>query len=70
MGIKERSSLRRKRMVVHRARGFKDAEKWDLDFWQAQGPEARLSALVAIREDMRKIRKGKRRNRGGKPADV
>jgi len=32
-------------MVAHRARNFKEAENWDLDFWQAQGPEARLAAL-------------------------
>ena len=58
-GMKERSSLRRKRIVAHRARDFKDAEDWDLDFWQALGPEARLSALVAIREDVRKIKKSR-----------
>jgi hypothetical protein len=48
----ERSRLRRERLVAHRASGHDDAEAWDLEFWQAQGPEARLSALVAIRRDV------------------
>lgn len=55
MGIKERSLKRRKRMVAHRATSFKDAEDWDLDFWQDQTPEERLSALVAIRRDIMKV---------------
>jgi hypothetical protein len=55
MGIKERSLKRRKRMVAHRATSFKDAEDWDLDFWQNQTPEERLSALVAIRRDIMKV---------------
>jgi hypothetical protein len=37
------------------ARDFSDAEQWDLDFWQNQTPEARLSALVAIRRDVAKV---------------
>ena len=48
----ERSRLRRERLVAHRASGHDDAEAWDLEFWQAQGPEARLSALVATRRDV------------------
>ena len=68
-GMKERSSLRRKRIVAHRARDFKDAEDWDLDFWQALGPEARLSALVAIREDIRKIERPPQENGGSDPED-
>ena len=34
---------------------FEEAEAWDLDFWQQAGPEARLSALVALREDLAHI---------------
>ena len=56
MGIKERSETRRKRMVVHRAGDFEAAEAWDLDFWQKQTPQQRLSALVAIRKDVLKVR--------------
>jgi hypothetical protein len=50
--LAERSRLRRERLVAHRASGYDDAEAWDLEFWQAQGPEARLSALVALRRDV------------------
>jgi hypothetical protein len=39
-------------MVVHRATSFDDAAAWDLEFWQSQSPEDRLSALAAIRRDM------------------
>jgi hypothetical protein len=54
-GLRERSRRRRERIVAHRAAGHRDAEEWDLDFWQAQSPEERLSALVAIREDVRTV---------------
>jgi hypothetical protein len=52
MSFEERSQERRKRMVVHVATSFEDAEAWDLDFWQKMTPEERLSALVAIRRDV------------------
>ena len=42
-------------MVANRATSFEEAEAWDLDFWQKAGPAARLSALVAIREDLELI---------------
>jgi len=42
-------------MKSHRATSFADAERWDLLYWQEQTPEDRLSALVAIREDIRKV---------------
>ena len=57
MGIKERSAERRKRMVAHRAANFEAAEQWDLDFWQKQTPQQRLSALVSIRKDILKVKK-------------
>lgn len=44
------------RIVTHKARGFADAERWDLEFWQKQTPEMRLSALVALRRDILKIK--------------
>ncbi len=50
--LKERSAERRKRMVGNRAFSFEEAEVWDLEFWQKAGPEARLSALVAIHDDV------------------
>lgn len=57
--LAKRSRLRRERMVVHRASSHDDAETWDLEFWQAQGPEARLSALVAIRRDIEVVAAGR-----------
>ncbi len=62
MGIRERSARRRKRIVAHRAQSFEDAEKWDLDFWQRQTPEQRLSALVAIRKDVMKVQESRAKN--------
>jgi len=50
-------------MVGHRASGHDDAEAWDLDFWQAQGPEARLSALVALRRDLEAVAAGRKERR-------
>jgi hypothetical protein len=47
---------RQKRMVVNRAENYKAAEQWDLDFWQKQTPQQRLSALVFIRRDIRKVK--------------
>jgi hypothetical protein len=55
MGIKERSRIRRSRIVANLAADFEDAERWDLDFWQSQTPEERLSALIAIRKDVDKV---------------
>ena len=46
-------------MVAHRVSGHAEAEAWDLDFWQAQGPEGRLSALVAIRRDVEAVVAGR-----------
>ena len=60
MGLKERTKRRKRRIVANRAAGHDDAERWDLEFWQKQTPQMRLSALVAIRED---VRKAKRRGR-------
>jgi hypothetical protein len=62
MGIKERSAARRAKMVVNRAASFEEAEAWDLEFWQRQSPEQRLSALVAIRRDVDKVMKGRLSN--------
>ena len=56
MGLKERSAERRKRMVGNIAHSHEEAEDWDLEFWQSQTPQDRLSALVAIREDVKMIR--------------
>ena len=56
MTLRQRSALRRRRIVAHRTKSFADADRWDLEFWQRQTPEARLSALVAIREDIKRVK--------------
>ena len=58
--ILQRSKKRRARMVTHRASGFADADRWDLLYWQKQGSDARLSALVAILEDVEKTEYARR----------
>ena len=60
MGIRERAAIRKARIIAHRAQSFQDAEAWDLAFWQSQTPQQRLSALVAIRKDIAKVRKARR----------
>ncbi len=55
MGMEERTASRRQRIKVNRALNFAEADLWDLQFWQEQSPEDRLSALVAIREDVEKV---------------
>jgi hypothetical protein len=47
-------------MVAHRATGVEDAEAWDLEFWQSQTPEERLSALVALRRDVELVQASRR----------
>ena len=59
MGIKERAKERKKRIVAHRAANFKEAEEWDLAFWQSLSPEERLSALPAIRTDLEKVNRAR-----------
>jgi hypothetical protein len=59
MGIKARSKERRKRIVANRAANFEAAEQWDLDFWQNQTPQQRLSALISIRKDILKVKRAR-----------
>ncbi len=66
MNMKARSARRRKIIDVYRARDFADANRWDLQFWQKQSPQARLSALIAIRDDIKKVRAGQKRVRKNK----
>ena len=60
MSLEERSASRRRRIKSHRARDFADAERWDLLYWQGLSPEQRLSAFVALRNDVRKVEESKR----------
>jgi hypothetical protein len=55
MGRKERAAVRKSKIVAHRAANFREAEAWDLEFWQQQSPEQRLSALVAIHRDIDRV---------------
>ncbi len=66
-GMEDRSRERRRRLVVHRASTFEEAERWDLEFWQAQTPEDRLSALVAIRRDVALAERARRAASGSEP---
>lgn len=67
MNLKERSEERRKRISANRATDFQSAEDWDLDFWQRQTPQERLSALVAIRNDVLAVEKSRRRETPARP---
>lgn len=60
MTLEQRSAERRKRIVVNVAHSFQEAEDWDLRFWQDRTPEERLSALVAIRRDVEKVKAARR----------
>ena len=60
--LHKRAEERRKRIVGHIATSHEDAEAWDLEFWQQQGPEARLSALVAIRRDVEMVQASRKHN--------
>ena len=53
-----RAEERRARITAHNASGWADAERWDLEFWQKQSPQDRLSALVALRNDLVAVRGG------------
>ncbi|RLB41176.1 MAG: hypothetical protein DRH12_08805 [Deltaproteobacteria bacterium] len=71
MGTRERAIERRKRIVGNIAANFEEAEQWDLEFWQRKTPQARLSALMSIREDIAKIKKrsGRQMHPSGKGPD-
>lgn len=51
--------------MTHVARSHEEAEAWDLEFWLRQTPQERLSALVALRRDVEKVRGTGLRDPGG-----
>ena len=55
MTPEERANERRQRMVMGRSHSYKEAELWDLKYWQSLSPEARLEAYMAIRQDVEKV---------------
>ena len=67
MGLRERSRARRKQIVGHVAHSHEDAEQWDLEFWQSRTPQERLSALVAIRRDMERVKARKKEKSALRP---
>ena len=60
MSIEERSRDRKKRIVAHLSDSFEEAERWDLESWQSLPPASHLSALVAIRRDIEKVRQSRK----------
>ncbi|MBN2369176.1 MAG: hypothetical protein JXO72_01680 [Vicinamibacteria bacterium] len=65
--LEQRSAERRARAIVHRASSHADADDWDLEFWQQQTPEERLSALVVLRRDAEIIAAGRLRSKVEEP---
>jgi hypothetical protein len=61
MSIEKRSEDRRKRIVAHISHSFEEAERWDLEYWQSLPPASRLAALVAIRRDIEKVKRSRKR---------
>ena len=57
MNIEKRAKERKKRIVAHVSHSFEEADRWDLEYWQSLSPASRLSALVAIRRDIEKVKK-------------
>jgi len=64
--IAERSQARKARMVAHTSHSYEEADAWDLEYWQSVGPEARLSALVALHEEYRNVKQARGKNRGNR----
>ena len=54
--MSNRAKERKKRMIINVANNFQEAEDWDLEFWLRQTPEERLSAFVALRKDVEKVK--------------
>jgi len=61
MGLKERSEERRKRMVVHVAKNFEEAEEWDLKYWMGKTPRQRFEAHQALLEDVELVQAARAR---------
>ncbi|NOZ95981.1 MAG: hypothetical protein GXP47_14775 [Acidobacteria bacterium] len=61
--ILDRAAERRRRMVVHRATGFDDAEAWDLEYWQSRTPEERMEAFLALKRDVVIVLESRERDR-------
>jgi len=56
----KRAQERKRSIVAYRAANYEEAEQWDLAYWQARTPQERLSALVDIRADIKKVEEARR----------
>ncbi len=54
---KQRCEERTSRIRANTAKSWSEADLWDLEFWQQQSPQERLSALVALRNDLAAVHK-------------
>jgi len=63
--LADRGKKRRFSVKTHRAKNFEEAEAWDLAYWQEVGPEARLDAYMAIRDDVEKVNRARDAYRRG-----
>ncbi len=63
MSMKSRSAKRAKKIVAHLSANFDEAFLWDLNYWQSKTPEERLSALVAIRADVKKAQQARKQRK-------
>lgn len=52
---RQRAAERSRCIRAHTAANWADAARWDLEFWQLQSPQDRLSALVALRNDLEAV---------------
>jgi len=59
MGFKERAEERRRRIVGHVAHSHEEAEEWDLAYWQGLTPRQRMAALETLKQDAKKIKRGR-----------
>ncbi len=50
--------MKTKKLWVHKAKSFKEAQEWDRKFWRRAGSQARFSAAFEMLKDYIKI-KGK-----------
>jgi hypothetical protein len=62
IALAERGRQRRMSIKTYKASNFSEAEAWDLDYWQGVGPQGRLEAYMAIREDVEKVNRARNAN--------
>ncbi|MBI1883598.1 MAG: hypothetical protein HYS08_05275 [Chlamydiae bacterium] len=53
-----------RKIWVHKAKSFKEAEEFDLEYYRAMSPSERLQDMQLLREIFYKIKNGKPHARG------